>query len=309
MQSSKYVLFALWMFVLFSCRKKTEGAFPVADPYSSTEIDSALQPLDTLVLDEDLAVSGWFDFVDTLLAHPDTSLPYTLSEHLLAQANPWLIDSLAHTDYYYRKELGDTLLDQPAYPLLDSGTILLLPSAERADSILAFLDRILIDVNIPEFRMRLWAGDSLLHIFPVRVGRYERKYLKMAGQEVDLRTATGRGAIVRINRRPTYINPCDSRIYKVTRRDDGISTKTPLIPWLEPELDGRRPGHMIHPTTNPATLGRAFSNGCVGLSEEAAWRLYYHAPLGTEVVFRYDLKIINEAGDTVRLKDIYGRGE
>lgn len=307
MWSFKYLLCGLLLIFLFSCREKGSGAFPVVEPDLQATVNPALKPLDTLVLKQDLTIAGWFDFVDTLLAYPDTTLPYLLTEHLLVHANPWLIDSLAHTDYYYRKGQRDTLLDQPAYSLLDSGTLLFLPSLEKADSIEALLQRILIDVNIPEFRMRLWAGDSLLFTFPMRVGRYERKYLEMAGHEVDLRTATGRGAIVRINRRPDFIDPCSNRPYHRTRRDDGIYTKTHLIPWLEPELDGRRPGHMIHPTTNAVTLGKAFSNGCVGLSEEAAWRLYYYAPLGTEVVFRYDLEVVNEAGDTLRLEDIYER--
>jgi len=88
-----------------------------------------------------------------------------------------------------------------------------------------------------------------------------------------------------------------------------VRTLMPQIPWTEVELDGMRYGQMIHPTTNPETLERAYSNGCIGLGEADAWCFYYHAPLGTPVVFRYDLETVNETGDTIMLPDIYKRGK
>jgi L,D-transpeptidase ErfK/SrfK len=121
-----------------------------------------------------------------------------------------------------------------------------------------------------------------------------------------LRTSTGTGTIARINKNPKYINPVDNEVYEETTRDDGKVTKLPRIPWLDPKLDGRRIGQLIHPTTNPNSLGKAFSNGCIGLKEADAWRVYYYAPIGTKVVFRYDLQVVNPAGDTIRLRDIYG---
>jgi L,D-transpeptidase ErfK/SrfK len=79
----------------------------------------------------------------------------------------------------------------------------------------------------------------------------------------------------------------------------------PQIPWLEPAINGQRYGQMIHPTTNPRSLGKPASNGCIGLSEADAWKLYFYAPLGTKVHIRYDLQEINAAGDTIRYEDIY----
>lgn len=38
--------------------------------------------------------------------------------------------------------------------------------------------------------------------------------------------------------------------YDSTCRDDGNYTKMPVIPWLEPSINGIRYGAMIHPTTN-----------------------------------------------------------
>ena len=70
-------------------------------------------------------------------------------------------------------------------------------------------------------------------------------------------------------------------------------------------VDGQRLGDLIHPTTNPKTLSKAYSNGCVGLKEADAWYVYYYAPLGTRVVFRYELRPVREEGDTLTLRDIY----
>lgn len=47
------------------------------------------------------------------------------------------------------------------------------------------------------------------------------------------------------------------------------------------------------------------TDGCIGTSEAAAWRIFYHAQLGTKVVVRYDLQVVDKKGDTARLKDIY----
>ena len=123
-------------------------------------------------------------------------------------------------------------------------------------------------------------------------------------REVDMKTRTGEGKIVKINRNPRWQNPVDGHEYKTTLRDDLRRTKVPRIPFLNPEINGIRWGQLIHPTTNQETLGKAYSNGCIGTGEGDAWRIYFHAPIGTKVVIRYDLEII-ENGDTLKLKDIY----
>lgn len=67
-----------------------------------------------------------------------------------------------------------------------------------------------------------------------------------------------------------------------------------------------RHGDLIHPTNNPETLGKVYLHGCIGLNEKDAWRVCYKAPLETKVIFRYNLKVRNETGDTIILDDIYG---
>ena len=66
-----------------------------------------------------------------------------------------------------------------------------------------------------------------------------------------------------------------------------------------------RHGQLIHPTTNPESLGKAYSNGCIGTKEADAWVIYYYAPLSTKVIIRYDLTVKKD-GEKQELKDIYG---
>ncbi len=40
--------------------------------------------------------------------------------------------------------------------------------------------------------------------------------------------------------------------------------------------------------TDPKTLAKAASNGCIGTSEADGWRIYFFAPTGTKVLIRYD---------------------
>lgn len=253
----------------------------------------------------DVPIRYYFEYLDSLIAKLDTTIHYKLNEHLLVHANPWIIDTLAQTDYYLLMERGIFEEDPQSLIALHQGDSLLIPDSLETEQLKIFLQATSIDVNIPEFKLRILEGDEIRYTFPIRVGQNKARYLAMAGREVNMQTRTGVGTIYRINKNPSFINPRDNKVYQTTSRDDGRRTKLPRIPWIEPELNGQRHGQLIHPTTNPKTLGKAYSNGCVGMREADMWRVYYHAPLGTKVVFRYELDIINEVGDSVRLKHIY----
>jgi hypothetical protein len=261
---------------------------------------------DTVVVAADVPIKRYFEFLDTLVRRYNTALPYTLTEHILVWANPWIIDTLVETDYYRQMDRGVFVYSQKDMVVLKRGDTLLIPGTDAATAIQAALDSVHLDVNIPEFLLRIHRGSDTLFTFPVRVGQNRSRYLAMSKRTTDLRTAIGRGSIVYINNNPSYINPVDNKVYKVTRRDDDRVTLVPRIPWMEPEIGGRRLGHFIHPTTNPVTLGKAYSNGCVGTREGDAWRIYYHSPVGTKLHFRYDLRVVGADGDTLTLRDIYG---
>lgn len=304
-------LFAGCMFLLSDCRNKSHSAVDDrvnALPAENSGVpnpDTSEPALLLIPVREPVTIEGYFKFMDALVRQYDTLAPYHLSEHLLARANPWLIDSLENTDYYRQMECGNFVFDQHKMVVLHPGDTLRLPGPRTAAALLARMQNTRLDINVPAFRLRILEGDSVLYSFPCRVGKNTEKFLVVAGHEVDLRTHSGTGEIIRVARQPIFYDPVTGKQFKFTKRDDGKTTRMPVIPWLEPALDGRRYGQMIHPTTNPRTLGKPASNGCIGLREADAWRVYYFAPVGTKVVVRYDLMEINGSGDTLRYNDVY----
>lgn len=258
-----------------------------------------------LVVDTVVTMDFYFRFMDSLVAQLRRWGWSNLNEHILVRFNPWLLEVLANTDYYILSGKGLNGDDPLSLIVLQPGDLLFIPEADQIDSLRAVFSQTWLDLNVPEFVIRIMVGQEPFRTFAVRVGRHEVKYLAMAGREVDLRTRTGQGRIVSVNRYPDFINPVDNVKYTVTRRDDDRVTRLPRIPFLEPEINGVRYGQMIHPTTNPATLGKAYSNGCIGVSEYAAWYLYYYAPVGTSIRIRYDLNVLSPQGDSLSLPDIY----
>ena len=185
------------------------------------------------------------------------------------------------------------------------GDVIVLPDSIKAQDILEAFKKTYIDINIPEYKLRIIEDSTELYKFSIRVGRPEWKYLKMADRIVDLKTKTGNGYIINHVKNPDYFNPVDGHQYFVTTRDDNKITALPQIPFLETEINGMRNGQLIHPTTNPITLEKAYSNGCIGTKEADAWVIYYYAPVGTKITIRYDLNIIDSLGENRVLKDIY----
>lgn len=257
-------------------------------------------------VDRTIRIRQYFSFFDSLIAAIDTFPGWRLDEYILIHANYWILDTLRSYDYYTMMQDRDSFVyDQKEMIVLHPADTFLIPDSIWTSEIRKKLSSTYIDVNIPEFRLRIiQAGDTILNC-PVRVGRNAHKYLVVAGRQVNLRTPIGEGEIIRVNRNPDFVNPATGKKYTGTHRDDGKFTMMPLIPWLEPSINGIRYGAMIHPTTNPETLGQAYSHGCIGTSEKDAWTVYYNAPLGTKVIFRYDLDIVNENGDTTHLQDVY----
>ena len=303
------ILCSLILIVIFSCKNESEQPIELVKndkDSSSTLIEAARDSVIFKVpVKAKITVANYFKYMDTLVARYNSLVKYTLTEHIIVRANPWIIDTLENTDYYRRKERREFVYNQKKLVVLKIGDYIIIPDSLWANEITQKQENTIIDVNIPEYKLKIIEAGEVIHTFLVRVGRNEIKYLETVGRDVDLRTQPGEGEIVRINKKPKFINPVDGEKYEFTRRDDGKKSLMPLIPWIEPKIDGHRFGHMIHPTTNPKTLGKAYSNGCVGTSEADAWRIYYYAPLGTKVNFRYDLAIENENGDTIQLKDIY----
>lgn len=300
-----------WLFYgmllgLLACSKPADKSVNLAEERVGDTIITSVPPVyNWIAVTHSIQVKNYFSFIDSCVRHWDALLPYPLTEYALVQANPWLIDSLAAADYYQQQERGVFIRDQKEWEILHVGDSLWIPDSNWV-AIHQFQQALTwLDINIPAYTIRIIREDSVLYSFPARVGRNEKKFLAMAGRTVDLRTQTGVGTITRVDRNPTFINPSNNHRYTETRRDDGRVTQLPLIPWLEPTLNGTRYGQLIHPTTNQNTLGRAYSNGCIGVAEASAWYLYYYAPIGTRIVVRYDLEVVSSAGDSLLLRNIY----
>ncbi len=299
---------ALFIVFLAVCASVSYGQVIILDP-NNKEAENASVEKNTgpklISVPNDICVSEYFPFIDSITLAYDSIVDYPLTEHLLVHANPWIIDTLANTDYY-RMILRDSFVyDQGQCVVLKEGDKLKIPDSLSAGQILKNFKNTYLDINIPEYRLRIIRDSVEMYSFPIRVGQNRRRYLAMNDKVNDLRTKTGSGTIVRHARDPDYYNPTTGRRFHLTRRDDMKTTLMPQIPWIETEINGVRNGQMIHPTTNPETLGKAYSNGCIGTKEADGWVIYYHAPLGTEIHIRYDLKAKDSIGEEIELKDIY----
>jgi len=257
-------------------------------------------------VERNVRIGDYFAFMDSLVARYDTLVSYKLSEHILVRANPWIINTLVNTDYYRMMARDSFVYDQKKMIVLKAFESLIVPDSLEASKILKDMESTWIDVNIPEFKLRIYKDSVLLYTFPVRVGQNRKRYLKMGDRVTDLRTIPGEGHIVKHVRNPDFYNPVDGKQFYLTKRDDGKTTLMPQIPWIETEINSLRYGQMIHPTTNPKTLKKAYSNGCIGTKESDAWVIYYHAPIGTPVTIRYDLKTRDSLGKEIVLEDVYG---
>ena len=258
-----------------------------------------------ITITDTIRIGKYFVFMDSLVSTYDSVTNYMLSEHLLVNANPWVIDTLAHTDYYRMMEKDSFVLDQREMIVLRPTDTLLMPDSLKARFILEAFKKTWIDINLPEYRLRIYQDSSLLQSFPIRIGQNKRKYLKMTDRITDLKTKMGKGYIVGFKKNPAFYNPATGTRFHYTKRDDGNTTLMPQIPWIETEINGVRNGQLIHPTTNPITLEKAASNGCIGVKEAHAWIIYYSCPIGTPIHIRYDLKIRDSDGSLTELKDVY----
>lgn len=300
------IIFASVVFISCQTKKQTDiGALQIDSTAVLLPSKEAIKKIERIKILKNIKVGSYFQFMDSVVEKYDTIVPYALSEHLLVRNNTWVIDTLANTDYYGMMARDSFVYDQKQMIVLPIGSELILPDSITACRILEEFATTEIDVNIPEYKLRVFQDSILLETFPVRVGQYRERYLKFGDRVTDLRTKTGKGTIVRHAKHPDFYNPVNGKRFYVTRRDDGKTTMMPQIPWIETEINNVRNGQMIHPTTNPKTLGKAYSNGCIGLGEGDAWRLYYYAPLGTKLKIRYDLETYDEGMVISVLRDVY----
>ena len=302
-QLAFFALLLLFVTLKFCCPK--DDVFPIYLNIlgNKTFFNDSLPK--KIKVNSDVLIENYFQFLDSITKKHNPTTSFELTEHLLVRANPWIIDTLQNTDYYRMKTRDSFVYNQKKMIVIRKGTLITIPDSTIAKKILNSFKNTVIDINIPEFKLRIYVDSLKLYEFPVRVGRHEKKYLEMSGRIQDLRTKTGTGYVINHVKNPRYINPVNNHEYFVTKRDDNKVTKLPQIPFIETEINGLKNGQLIHPTTNPITLGKAYSNGCIGTKEADAWVIYYYAPINTKINIRYDLHIINDKGEKIELNDIY----
>jgi L,D-transpeptidase ErfK/SrfK len=304
--SQQIFIFSLLLITLELCCHKKEKTIT----FFNNNNDKALVSIGsfkTVTVTKPIRIVNYFKFIDSIVKRYDSLTPYKLTEHLLVRANPWIIDTLQNTDYYRMIAKDSFVYNQKDLIVLRVGNTINIPDSLKADQLQKLFKKTRIDINVPEFKLRIYEDSVLLYEFPIRVGKNQSKYLKMSGRIQDLRTKTGEGQIVNHVRNPRYVNPVNNHEYFVTKRDDNKVTRLPQIPFIETEINGLRYGQLIHPTTNPITLGKAYSNGCIGTKEADAWVIYYYAPITTKIKIRYDLTAVDKEGETLVFKDIYGK--
>lgn len=161
-----------------------------------------------------------------------------------------------------------------------------------------------IIVNLPSYELFFIIADKV-ESYPVRIGKKSHP------------TEIGKGYIINKIRKPVFRYTIgdnagevitQSRIYD---QPNGKLIKVIPMPYedmrsLEPYINGKRNGQMIHSTTNSETIGYPWSSGCIGLKIDDMLKLYEKVPLHTELEIRYDVLRYNE--NTLLLyADVYNR--
>jgi hypothetical protein len=306
----KNIVLLAFSFIIVGClnSEKVNSDVNEKNEKESIETDSKVKQKVTpieIVVNKDVPIRSYFKWMDSIVTKHNQTRNYIIDEYIIVHHNKWILDTLAHTDYYYLMDKGIFNEDSQSLLALKEDQVLVIPDSIQTLQLKAQLRNTSLELNIPEFRLRIIQDGKELYKFPVRVGKAGKRYMAMAKGEVDMRTKPGIGEIIRVNKNPIFANPQNNHKYERTNRDDGKNTALPAIPWLEPSINGISVGQLIHPTTNLATLEKASSNGCIGLRESDAWIVYYYAPLGTRVVFTYELQGKDDTGKTVEYRNIY----
>jgi hypothetical protein len=123
-------------------------------------------------------------------------------------------------------------------------------------------------VDKDEFRLYVLLGGCLLKDYPVGIGR-------------DQRTPEGRFTIQSKTKNPQWTNPETGKIFQYGEPGHVIGSR-----WMGFAGEHGRTGFGIHGTTEPDTVGRAESAGCVRMNKDDVEELFDLVPQGAEVVIR-----------------------
>jgi lipoprotein-anchoring transpeptidase ErfK/SrfK len=125
---------------------------------------------------------------------------------------------------------------------------------------------ILVDKD--EFRLYVLLGGCFLRDYSVGTGR-------------DQRTPEGRFTIQSKTKNPQWTDPETGKIHRYGEPGHVIGTR-----WMGFAGEHGRTGFGIHGTTEPGTVGRAESAGCIRMKTDDVEELFDLVPQGSEVVIR-----------------------
>ena len=191
-------------FTAVVCSKSIKLSVPNAEQEISPGSDSTdisfgkNSILGWIKIEEDIDIKHYFPFMDKLILKADTFKNWNINEYIIVHSNPWILDSLVASDYYSLQEKGIFNYDQTAIVILHKGDSIAIPDSAYAANINSKLASTIIDVNIPEFTLRLYQMNDTLLSGPVRVGRDAKKYIYVIDRTIDLKTPIGEGKIIRI---------------------------------------------------------------------------------------------------------------
>jgi len=123
----------------------------------------------------------------------------------------------------------------------------------------------IIDINIPEYKLRLFADGLLVGTYPIAVGKSITPSI------------LGDFQIATIVKNPTW--------YPQGKDPVPPGEGNPLGPWW---LGLNYPGYGIHGNNSPASIGKAQSKGCIRMRNEDVEYLAGKVQKGTPVRLRYE---------------------
>jgi hypothetical protein len=154
-------------FTLNGCKPKQNPVASVdASTPTKTDTSGVKSGLFAHFVPENVPIKAYFKYMDSLARAYDTLVKYDLTAQIIVRANPWLIDTLANTDYYRQKERGVLVYDQKELVALKKGDTLWIPTDTMARQIIAKQAKIWLDVNIPEFKLRIIEDQDTLGTYP-----------------------------------------------------------------------------------------------------------------------------------------------
>ena len=150
--SLKVTILLCGTLMFFQCTYEASMQKAVTDEPPVLKEDSVAQLRYTVL--ENVQIKNYFEFIHAISVHFDSLLPYPINEYILVHHNPWIMDTLVHSDYYYQMERGHFVYDQTQMVVLPKGSDLIIPTEDEAAAISQLLTETVIDLNIPEFKIR-----------------------------------------------------------------------------------------------------------------------------------------------------------